>query len=151
MPFELCQSVEAHFPASRLAKADSTTELYLKSSAKVDTPPRQCLITSKSIVWKATESPPSSSVSPCEAKNKSPWSAPVTLDLKGACLYPQVFAKGPAVYAFRGLAGKLGPIGVHVGLILTMGGCAYSATAGFDGSSMTPQGQVGLLVKLTKS
>ncbi len=34
----------------------------------------------------------------------------------------QVFLKGGSLYAFKGLAGKLGPIGVHAAMLLIMAG-----------------------------
>ncbi|MCO5571364.1 hypothetical protein L7F22_025102 [Adiantum nelumboides] len=52
----------------------------------------------------------------------------------------QVFVKGPALYAFKGLAGRFAPIGVHAALLLIMGGATYSATGGYRGSLMVPQG-----------
>eukprot|EP00898_Chlorokybus_atmophyticus_P008236 jgi/Chlat1/8413/Chrsp80S07836 len=53
----------------------------------------------------------------------------------------QVFASGPALYAFKGVAGRLAPIGVHASLILIMGGGAAGALTGFHGSAMIPEGQ----------
>jgi hypothetical protein len=50
-----------------------------------------------------------------------------------------VFLTGGSLYAFKGLAGKLGPIGVHVALLLTMAGTAYSGVGGFKGSVMLPE------------
>lgn len=52
----------------------------------------------------------------------------------------QVFVKGPALYAFKGLVGRLAPIGVHAALLLIMGGATYSAIGGYRGSVMVPQG-----------
>eukprot|EP00850_Spirogloea_muscicola_P018338 SM000167S02951 [mRNA] locus=s167:75050:77431:- [translate_table: standard] len=52
----------------------------------------------------------------------------------------EVFVQGGALYAFRGLAGRLAPIGVHAALLVTMAGCTLSALGGFQGTSMTPQG-----------
>jgi len=57
----------------------------------------------------------------------------------------QVFRKEGALYAFKGLAGRLGPIGVHAALILSLGGTAYSGVAGWKGAVMVPEGQ-GFLV-----
>ncbi|KAI8464282.1 MAG: c-type cytochrome synthesis 1 [Monoraphidium minutum] len=53
----------------------------------------------------------------------------------------QVFRQGPQLYAFKGLAGRLGPIGVHATLILALVGTAYSGFGGWKGSAMVPQGQ----------
>ncbi|KAI5080995.1 hypothetical protein GOP47_0004178 [Adiantum capillus-veneris] len=52
----------------------------------------------------------------------------------------QVFVKGPALYAFKGLAGRFAPIGVHAALLLIMGGATYSAIGGYRGNVMVPQG-----------
>ena len=52
----------------------------------------------------------------------------------------QVFRKGKAMYAFKGLIGRLAPIGVHAGLLLTLGGAAYSGLGGLGGSVMVPEG-----------
>ncbi|CAI5464281.1 unnamed protein product [Closterium sp. Yama58-4] len=52
----------------------------------------------------------------------------------------QVFQKGPAMYAFKGLVGRLAPIGVHAALLLVMAGGCYSALGGFQGTTLTPQG-----------
>eukprot|EP00271_Cylindrocystis_brebissonii_P005528 TRINITY_DN17608_c0_g1_i1.p1 TRINITY_DN17608_c0_g1~~TRINITY_DN17608_c0_g1_i1.p1 ORF type:complete len:607 (+),score=132.82 TRINITY_DN17608_c0_g1_i1:382-2202(+) len=45
-----------------------------------------------------------------------------------------------ALYAFKGLVGRLAPIGVHLALLLVMGGGLYTAIGGYRGTSMTPQG-----------
>lgn len=52
----------------------------------------------------------------------------------------QVFTKGPSLYAFRGLAGRFAPIGVHLAMLLIMAGATLSATGSFRGSVTVPQG-----------
>lgn len=52
----------------------------------------------------------------------------------------QVFCKGPSLYAFKGLAGRLGPIGVHASMLAIMAGVAIGGLGGFRGSVMVPQG-----------
>ncbi|CAI5989286.1 unnamed protein product [Closterium sp. NIES-64] len=52
----------------------------------------------------------------------------------------QVFQKGSSMYAFKGLVGRLAPIGVHAALLLVMAGGCYSALGGFQGTTLTPQG-----------
>ncbi|VFQ72149.1 unnamed protein product [Cuscuta campestris] len=52
----------------------------------------------------------------------------------------EVFLNGPALYAFKGLAGRIAPIGVHLALLLVMSGGTISATASFKGSVNVPQG-----------
>ncbi|XP_061357744.1 cytochrome c biogenesis protein CCS1, chloroplastic [Gastrolobium bilobum] len=52
----------------------------------------------------------------------------------------EVFLKGPTLYAFQGLAGRLAPIGVHIALLLIMVGGTLSAAGSFKGSVTVPQG-----------
>ncbi|CAA2954302.1 cytochrome c biogenesis CCS1, chloroplastic [Olea europaea subsp. europaea] len=52
----------------------------------------------------------------------------------------EVFLKGPSLYAFRGLAGRFAPIGVHLALLLVMAGGTLSATGSYKGSVTVPQG-----------
>ncbi|XP_057745987.1 cytochrome c biogenesis protein CCS1, chloroplastic [Arachis stenosperma] len=52
----------------------------------------------------------------------------------------EVFLKGPCLYAFQGLAGRLAPIGVHISLLLIMVGGTLSAAGSFKGSVTVPQG-----------
>eukprot|EP00775_Hariotina_reticulata_P001288 gene1288-1629_t len=53
----------------------------------------------------------------------------------------QVFLQNGQLYAFKGLAGRLGPIGVHVALLMCIAGTAYSGFGGWKGSVMCPEGQ----------
>eukprot|EP00983_Pelagomonas_calceolata_P126466 1161307-Pelagomonas_calceolata.AAC.2 len=53
-----------------------------------------------------------------------------------ACTYTQVFLQGTSLYAFKGLAGKVGPIGVHAAMLLILAGTAYSGVGGYKGSAM---------------
>lgn len=48
--------------------------------------------------------------------------------------------KGPSLYAFKGLAGRFAPIGVHFALLLIMAGGTLSAAGSFRGSVTVPQG-----------
>uniref|UniRef100_A0A803LP21 ResB-like domain-containing protein n=1 Tax=Chenopodium quinoa TaxID=63459 RepID=A0A803LP21_CHEQI len=52
----------------------------------------------------------------------------------------EVFLTGPYMYAFKGLAGRFAPIGVHLAMILIMAGATLSATGSFRGSVDVPQG-----------
>ncbi|XXG81323.1 hypothetical protein AAC387_Pa09g1987 [Persea americana] len=52
----------------------------------------------------------------------------------------EVFFKGSSLYAFKGLAGRFAPIGVHLSMLLIMGGATLSATGSFRGSVTVPQG-----------
>ena len=61
---------------------------------------------------------------------------------------PQVFVKGERLYAFKGLAGKLGPIGVHASMLLAMAGFAAGALAGWTGTAMIPEGSDALVTEV---
>ena len=52
----------------------------------------------------------------------------------------QVFVRDGALYAFKGLGGKLGPIGVHASMVAIMLGVAYGALGGFSGNALIPEG-----------
>ncbi|XP_062092829.1 cytochrome c biogenesis protein CCS1, chloroplastic isoform X2 [Humulus lupulus] len=52
----------------------------------------------------------------------------------------EVFLKGPSLYAFRGLAGRFAPIGVHIAMLLIMAGGTLSAAGSFKGTVTVPQG-----------
>eukprot|EP00803_Ostreobium_quekettii_P004859 evm.model.scf_1030EXC.1 EVM.evm.TU.scf_1030EXC.1 scf_1030EXC:4162-9143(-) len=53
----------------------------------------------------------------------------------------QVCLKDSSLYAFKGLAGRFAPIGVHIAMLLIMGGVIYGAFGGFKGTAMVPQGR----------
>lgn len=53
----------------------------------------------------------------------------------------QVFRKDTTLYAFKGLAGKLGPIGVHIALLMILAGVSLSGFGGWKGAVMCPEGQ----------
>nr|AAM47499.1 c-type cytochrome synthesis 1 [Chlamydomonas reinhardtii] len=53
----------------------------------------------------------------------------------------QVFVKDGSLYNFKGLAGKLGPIGVHAALLLCLFGTAWSGFGTLKGNVMCPEGQ----------
>ena len=44
-----------------------------------------------------------------------------------------------ALYGFKGLAGRLGPIGVHASMLAILGGVAWGSVSGYKGSVMVPQ------------
>nr|AKF43172.1 cytochrome c biogenesis protein [Melianthus villosus] len=52
----------------------------------------------------------------------------------------EVYLKGPALYAFKGLAGRFAPIGVHLAMLFIMAGGTLSAAGSFRGSVTVPQG-----------
>ena len=52
----------------------------------------------------------------------------------------QIFVKDGALYAFKGLSGKLGPIGVHASMLAVMAGIVVGSLGGYSGSVMIPEG-----------
>ena len=59
----------------------------------------------------------------------------VELEKKGY----QLFVRDGALYAFKGLAGKIGPIGVHASMLAAMAGIVLGSVGGFSGSIMVPE------------
>ena len=53
---------------------------------------------------------------------------------------PQVFLQGGSLYAFKGLAGKVGPIGVHASMLLALLGICMGLLGGLKGTAMVPEG-----------
>lgn len=51
-----------------------------------------------------------------------------------------MYVKGSCLYAFKGLAGRFAPIGVHLAMLLIMSGATLSAAGSFKGSVTVPQG-----------
>jgi cytochrome c biogenesis protein len=62
----------------------------------------------------------------------------------------QVFVRDGAMYAFKGLSGKLGPIGVHASMLAVMAGVAVGALGGFSGPAMIPEGSTALVAPLLR-
>eukprot|EP00887_Chlorella_sp_A99_P002598 scaffold6.g2598.t1 len=52
----------------------------------------------------------------------------------------QVFLREGRLYAFKGLAGKLGPMGVHASMLAIMAGVALGAVGGWHGTLIVPEG-----------
>ena len=66
------------------------------------------------------------------------------LDALSAQLQTQkykIFTEGDKLYARKGLIGKIGPIVVHIGMILTLLGGVWGAMTGFIGQEMVPSGE----------
>ena len=57
-------------------------------------------------------------------------------------LCTQVFVQDKSLYAFKGLAGKIGPIGVHIAMLLVLAGTSYSTLGGMKGSAMFAEASV---------
>ena len=53
---------------------------------------------------------------------------------------PSSSSSSVSLYAFKGLAGKVGPIVVHASLLLTIGGAAAGALGGWRGNALVPVG-----------
>lgn len=56
--------------------------------------------------------------------------------------YYYTFHKGGAVYAYKGLLGRLAPIFVHLSIILTLIGAVFGFTGGFVAQEMIPNGEI---------
>lgn len=52
----------------------------------------------------------------------------------------EVFLSNSALYGFKGLAGRLAPIGVHGALLLIMAGATFSSVGAYRASVTVPQG-----------
>lgn len=52
----------------------------------------------------------------------------------------QVFLQDGQLYAFKGLSGRLGPIGVHIALLMCLFGTGYSGFGGWKGTALCPEG-----------
>ena len=53
----------------------------------------------------------------------------------------RVFQEGNALYARKGLAGRIGPIIVHASMLIVLGGSIWGAMTGFFAQEMIPSGQ----------
>jgi hypothetical protein len=59
------------------------------------------------------------------------------------CVFPPVFQnclQDGQLYAFKGLSGRLGPIGVHIALLMCLFGTGYSGFGGWKGTALCPEG-----------
>lgn len=54
----------------------------------------------------------------------------------------RVFREGDALYARKGLIGKIGPILVHASMLIILAGAIWGALTGFMAQEMVPSGQV---------
>nr|YP_009541633.1 c-type cytochrome biogenensis protein [Synarthrophyton chejuense]AYR05642.1 c-type cytochrome biogenensis protein [Synarthrophyton chejuense] len=62
-----------------------------------------------------------------------------------------VFHKGNAVYAYKGLIGRIAPIFVHISIILTLTGSLIGLFGGFFAQEMIPVGEMFHLQNIVKS
>jgi cytochrome c biogenesis protein len=51
-----------------------------------------------------------------------------------------IIQKGPFLYAYKGLIGKVGPIIVHISIIITLGGAVLGSVSGFMVQELIPLG-----------
>ncbi|MEO0488560.1 MAG: cytochrome c biogenesis protein [Cyanobacteria bacterium P01_A01_bin.123] len=54
----------------------------------------------------------------------------------------RIFQRGPALYAHKGLVGRIGPIVVHASMLLILLGAILGAMTGFFAQEMVPSGQI---------
>jgi cytochrome c biogenesis protein len=54
----------------------------------------------------------------------------------------RIFREGDKLYARKGIIGKIGPIIVHIGMIITLLGGVWGAMTGFIGQEMGPSGNI---------
>lgn len=64
-------------------------------------------------------------------RDPAPTTRNLTLPRCHRTSFRQVFVKDGQLYGFKGLAGKLGPIGVHASMLLCMAGFAMGAREHF--------------------
>lgn len=83
----------------------------------------------------------------CRLKCCSFMNLSFVLTLRNYC----VFHKRQAVYAYKGLAGRLAPIFVHFGIILTLLGSVIGFVNGFMAQEIVPSGEVFHLQNFVKS
>ena len=89
--------------------------------------------------WRFAASP--ASLARMEVHDILPRASAADLARALAARQYQVFsAPGGRVYAFKGIIGKMAPLAVHAGLLLSMGGFLASALGGAVGSAMAPVG-----------
>lgn len=62
----------------------------------------------------------------------------------------QIFLKESAMYAFKGFAGKIGPIGVHASMLLVMAGIVIGALGGYTGDAMITEGGEALVAPMLR-
>ncbi|MBF2001993.1 MAG: cytochrome c biogenesis protein ResB, partial [Synechococcales cyanobacterium M58_A2018_015] len=53
----------------------------------------------------------------------------------------RIFQQGDALYAHKGLMGRIGPIVVHIGILVILAGAIFGAMTGFFAQEMVPSGQ----------
>lgn len=47
--------------------------------------------------------------------------------------------KDASLYAYKGLAGRIAPIGVHISILLALAGMTWGILGGFKGDVMVPE------------
>lgn len=62
-----------------------------------------------------------------------------------------VFQKGKALYAYKGLVGRIAPVFVHFSIILTLMGSVIGFTNGFMAQEMIPSGEIFHMQNFVKS
>jgi cytochrome c biogenesis protein len=63
----------------------------------------------------------------------------------------QIFRQGDSLYAHKGLVGRMGPIVVHVGMLVLLAGAVLGSLTGFVGQEMVPSGKTFQIRNITEA
>ncbi len=61
----------------------------------------------------------------------------------------QIFRQGDSLYAHKGISGRIGPIIVHVGILVILAGAIWGALTGFIAQEMVPSGEIFQISNIT--
>ncbi|MCL6432965.1 MAG: cytochrome c biogenesis protein [Leptolyngbyaceae cyanobacterium HOT.MB2.61] len=61
----------------------------------------------------------------------------------------QIFRQGDSLYAHKGISGRIGPIIVHVGILVILAGAIWGALTGFIAQEMVPSGKIFQISNIT--
>ncbi len=61
----------------------------------------------------------------------------------------QIFRQGSSLYAHKGLMGRIGPIVVHVGMLVILAGAIWGSLTGFTAQEMVPSGSTFQIKNIT--
>ncbi|HIK17334.1 MAG TPA: cytochrome c biogenesis protein [Leptolyngbyaceae cyanobacterium M33_DOE_097] len=63
----------------------------------------------------------------------------------------KIFQQGDSVYAHKGLIGRIGPIVVHVGMLVILAGAVIGSMTGFIGQEIVPSGNTFQIQNITEA
>lgn len=63
----------------------------------------------------------------------------------------KIFRQGDSLYAHKGLVGRIGPIVVHVGMLVLLAGAVLGSMTGFIGQEIVPSGQTFQVRNITEA